>query len=104
MSNSYFLKKVLKNIPNKKIKFCDIGPGTGFYTRFILDNKNQSLGHVFDISDHSLNFTKNQCQKFNVSERLICNKKNIINLDIENEFDFLVNVEVLEIWKTQRSF
>ena len=47
---------------------------------------------MFDISDHSLNFTKNQCQKFNVSERLTCNKKNIINLDIENEFDFLVNV------------
>ena len=100
----FFKKKVLKNIPNKKIKFCDIGPGTGFYTRFILDNKNQSLGHVFDISDHSLNFTKNQCQKFNVSERLICNKKNIINLDIENEFDFLVNVEVLEHLENPEEF
>jgi len=46
----------------------------------------------FDISDHSINFTNNQCTKFGVLDRLICKKQNIINSNIENEFDFLVNV------------
>ena len=100
----FFRKSILNKIPNDNIKFCDIGPGTGFYTRFILENKKNSFGHVFDISDHSINFTNNQCIKFGVSDRLTCKKQNIINSNIENEFDFLVNVEVLEHLENPEEF
>jgi 2-polyprenyl-3-methyl-5-hydroxy-6-metoxy-1,4-benzoquinol methylase len=92
----FFREKVISRVPDDKINFCDIGPGTGFYTRLILENKKKAQGHVFDISDHSIKFTKSHCKKFNVLDRLVCNKLNIINSSIEKKYDFLINVEVLE--------
>ena len=92
----FFREKVISRIPDDKINFCDIGPGTGFYTRLILENKKKAQGHIFDISDHSIKFTKNHCKKFNVLDRLVSNKLNVINSSIEKKYDFLINVEVLE--------
>lgn len=78
------------------LNFCDVGPGTGFYTRQVLERCSNATGNVFDISLHSLEFSRRQVTAFGVSDRFTLQQRDIIANPPQEKFDFLMSVEVLE--------
>jgi hypothetical protein len=76
--------------------FCDIGPGTGFYSRCFLESSDNAEGWAFDISQSSLDFSKMQTDAFDVGKRYHLENRNIITDPVEKRWPFLMCVEVLE--------
>lgn len=76
--------------------FCDIGPGTGFYSRRLLQQGDSAEGWAFDISPSSLTYTKMQADAFGVGDRLHLEQRNVITEPLGRTFPFLACVEVLE--------
>lgn len=77
------------------IRFCDIGLGTGFYSREILENFKNSTGVGFDISVSSINHAKKLFDAIFASERYIF-KKEFLEPKITNSFNSFICIELLE--------
>lgn len=80
----------------KKPEFCDVGVGTGFYSRQMLEIYDQTYGNGFDISVSSLNYSKMQVNAFGYGERWLGENRDIINNTPQKQWDFLLSIEVLE--------
>jgi 2-polyprenyl-3-methyl-5-hydroxy-6-metoxy-1,4-benzoquinol methylase len=95
--NVFFRTMFLPNIAgNPEAKWIDIGIGTGFYSRIVLDAVRDSRGTGYDISDASIKYTRKQLQAFGCDDRYDIRKTNIIESPPTEPVDFLMSIEVLE--------
>jgi 2-polyprenyl-3-methyl-5-hydroxy-6-metoxy-1,4-benzoquinol methylase len=93
----FFKKNFLKycNLSKKNI-FYDIGIGTGFYSKCMLQSLPNSIGVGFDFSPFSIKHTKRMIKAFKCSDRY-----KILNHDITKKkpkilADHIICIEVLE--------
>ena len=84
--------------------FCDIGPGTGFYSRLFLEAADKAEGWAFDISQSSLDYSKMQMDAFGVGGRYHLENRNVISDPTTRRWPFLMSVEVLEHLEDPPSF
>ena len=77
-------------------EFCDIGPGTGFYSRQLLSEAADARGAAFDISASALEFSTLQVSAFDLSDNFTTHKRDIITQPSDRQWPFLVCIEVLE--------
>lgn len=84
----------LRGCPNEV--FCDVGVGTGFYSKEVLCAMPAIRGRGYDISEFSLEHTKMMIEKWRYQDRYQFYRTNIL-VDPPGEVaDALVCVEVLE--------
>ncbi len=77
-------------------EFCDIGPGTGFYSRQLLTAVPQGKGWAFDLSPYSLEYSSAQLASFGVGDRWQHELRDIVLETPDRQWPFLVCIEVLE--------
>ena len=77
-------------------KFCDVGVGTGFYSKEMLRNFPRILGHGHDISDHPLKHTMLMLGRWGYGDRYFSHQHDIIKEHTSEKADCAINVEVLE--------
>ena len=93
----YFHKKFMPMILSSNDKrFCDIGVGTGFYSRQILSASKQIHGTGYDISEYAINYAKMHLSAFGCLNRWECLMTDIIKEKPCESRPFLICVEVLE--------
>ena len=93
----FYERAFLPRIRGASIKeFCDIGPGTGFYSRQILTAEPQSQGWAFDLSPSSLEYSEQQVVAFGANDRWHKELRDIVLHTPERQWPFLVCIEVLE--------
>jgi 2-polyprenyl-3-methyl-5-hydroxy-6-metoxy-1,4-benzoquinol methylase len=76
--------------------FYDVGIGTGFYSRYLLESAPGARGIGFDISDFSIQYARKQLEAYNCQSRYQILKQNVITEPILDKAPFLISVEVLE--------
>jgi 2-polyprenyl-3-methyl-5-hydroxy-6-metoxy-1,4-benzoquinol methylase len=96
LQHIFFLEKFLPLVGkgNEKI-FYDIGVGTGFYSKEML-NRTNVQGKGFDMSPHSLAHTLMLLRAHSTSDRYQANLRDIIKDPVMPAADYLINIEVLE--------
>ncbi len=77
-------------------EFCDIGPGTGFYSRQLLTAAPQARGWAFDLSPYSLEYSEAQLASFGVDDRWQKNLRDVVLATPDRQWPFLVCIEVLK--------
>ena len=77
-------------------EFCDIGPGTGFYSRQLLTASPRAEGWAFDMSPSSLEYSTTQLAAFGVAGRWHEEIRDIVLDTPARQWPFLVCIEVLE--------
>jgi SAM-dependent methyltransferase len=77
-------------------EFCDIGPGTGFYSRQLLTASPRAEGWAFDMSPSSLEYSATQLAAFGVAGRWHEEIRDIVLDTPARQWPFLVCIEVLE--------
>lgn len=76
--------------------YFDIGVGTGFYSKEMLERLPGLRGKGFDISAHSLAHTRKMLERWNLADRYECRLENILEFDDPVLADCITSVEVLE--------
>ena len=77
-------------------EFCDIGPGTGFYSRHLLTASPRAEGWAFDMSPFALEYGRGHLAAFGVENRWHHEIRDVV-LDAPNrQWPYLVCIEVLE--------
>src|SRR6266478_6343359 len=76
--------------------FCDIGPGTGFYSRQLLKASPKAEGWAFDLSPSSLEYSEMQIAAFGAVDRWHKELRDIVLRTPPRQWPFLVCIEVLE--------
>lgn len=84
--------------------FYDVGVGTGFYSRECLRQVPELTGHGFDLSAHSLSYTRRMVDAFGLSDRYQASLCDILADPPKEQASFLINVEVLEHLEDPLSF
>ena len=77
-------------------EFCDIGPGTGFYSRQLLTASPRAEGWAFDMSPFSLEYSGNQLAAFGVADRWHTKIRDVVRETPDRQWPFVVCIEVLE--------
>lgn len=77
-------------------RFAEVGVGTGVYSRILLQEIPGVSGVGFDISTHSKIFTENHLKAFGLDVRYEVRLQDVLENTPEDEFNWLVCVEVLE--------
>lgn len=77
-------------------RFGEVGVGTGVYSRVLLQEIPGVSGVGFDISTHSKTFTENHLKAFGLDGRYEVRLQDVLENTPEDEFNWLVCVEVLE--------
>jgi SAM-dependent methyltransferase len=77
-------------------QFFDVGVGTGFYSKEMLERLSGIRGTGFDISEHSLAHTTKMLQRWGFEARYDCQRQDILALDPAPQADCITSVEVLE--------
>ena len=77
-------------------RFVEVGIGTGVYSRILLQEIPAVSGVGFDISTHSKTFTENHLRAFGLGDRYDVKLQNVLENTPQDEFNWLVCVEVLE--------
>lgn len=88
-----FLPRVLSRPVQE---FCDIGVGTGFYSRQLLGASPLVRGWACDISEPALEYSRRHLEAFGVLNRWTPEIRDIIANPPSRTWDFLLSVEVLE--------
>jgi 2-polyprenyl-3-methyl-5-hydroxy-6-metoxy-1,4-benzoquinol methylase len=84
--------------------FYDVGVGTGFYSRETLRQVPGLRGRGFDLSPHSLSYTRGMVEAFGLSGRYDAVRQDILENPPAEPASFLVNIEVLEHLEDPLSF
>jgi 2-polyprenyl-3-methyl-5-hydroxy-6-metoxy-1,4-benzoquinol methylase len=84
--------------------FWDIGIGTGFYSRLILEKVPDSVGCGYDISVHSKRYAEMQVSNFGCRSRYTAVLRNVIEDPPQEQVSFLISVEVLEHLEDPQNF
>ena len=77
-------------------EFCDIGPGTGFYSRQLLTAAPDAAGWAFDISRSALEYSRRQVAAFDAANRWHSESRDVVANPTTRRWPFLVCIEVLE--------
>lgn len=82
-------------------RFCEVGVGSGFYSRQMLALAPDVRGHAFDISAHSLDYTARHLERFGVRERWSGTLRDVIADpppagSADGSWPFIVSADVLE--------
>lgn len=85
-------------------KFYDVGVGTGFYSRECLRQLPELTGHGFDLSSHSLSYTRKMVDAFGLSSRYQASLQDVLANPPKEQAPFLINIEVLEHLEDPLSF
>ena len=94
---NYFKARFLPRLlAHEERRFCDVGVGTGFYSRQILTAANDIHGVGFDISRHALRFAEQHVAAFGLSQRWEAVVRDVVGEESPRKWPFLVSVEVLE--------
>jgi 2-polyprenyl-3-methyl-5-hydroxy-6-metoxy-1,4-benzoquinol methylase len=91
----WFVKNFIPLVKNEK-SFCDVGVGTGFYSREMLRHVPGIRGNGYDISEFSLEHTRMMVDRWDFGGRYTTNVRDIIKNPPTEKADCAVNVEVLE--------
>ncbi len=94
-----FLPKIVKN----GTLFYDVGIGTGFYSKRMLE-KTSMKGVGFDMSPHSIEFTQAMLKSHGFNSRYSTMLENICSLENKIQADVVINVEVLEHLEDPQGF
>jgi SAM-dependent methyltransferase len=93
----YFRQFFLTTLRARSVNsFAEVGVGTGLYSRIALQELPHVQGAGFDISPLSLKFTQNHVAAFGLADRYQALMQNILTAPLEQKFDAVVCVEVLE--------
>jgi 2-polyprenyl-3-methyl-5-hydroxy-6-metoxy-1,4-benzoquinol methylase len=84
--------------------FWDVGIGTGFYSRLVLEKAPDAVGRGYDISEYSKRYTEMQVRKFGFHSRYSVTLRDVIHDTPREQASFLVSVEVLEHLEDPLSF
>ena len=76
--------------------YFDVGVGTGFYSKEMLEHLPGLRGKGFDISAHSLAHTRMLLERWGLVERYECRRENILEFTDPVLADCVTSVEVLE--------
>lgn len=94
---SFFRTEVLPALRPLPTLFCDVGIGTGMYSREVLRGLPRVRGKGFDISRYSVAFTQNLLEAYGILERYECVLGNVFTTELPWETaEFVVSQEVLE--------
>jgi 2-polyprenyl-3-methyl-5-hydroxy-6-metoxy-1,4-benzoquinol methylase len=77
-------------------QFYDVGIGTGFYSRQMLSGIPHITGVGFDISEHSMAYTRSLISGWGLASRYQIRRQNIIEEPVEIPAPCVISVEVLE--------
>ncbi|WP_431859171.1 methyltransferase [Azospirillum sp.] len=77
-------------------RFCEVGVGSGFYSRQLLSLAPDVRGHAFDISAHSLDYTARHLERFGVRDRWAGTLRDMIAEPVDETWPFIVSADVLE--------
>jgi hypothetical protein len=77
-------------------QFCDIGPGTGFYSRQLLTAAPSANGWAFDISRSALEYSRRHVAAFAVDDRWHAERRDVVLNPTSRQWPFLMCIEVLE--------
>lgn len=93
----WFLKHFIPLVKADGAKsFCDVGVGTGFYSKEMLLNLTGIEGFAYDISDCSLDHAKTMTERWGFGSRYHASQRDILANPPDRLHDCAVNVEVLE--------
>jgi 2-polyprenyl-3-methyl-5-hydroxy-6-metoxy-1,4-benzoquinol methylase len=95
IQQGFFRDQFLPLLTTADHVFYDVGVGTGFYSRKILTNSGLR-GEGFDLSPHSMAYTKDILARYGVLERYDGHLRDVTAPPAIPPADALVNVEVLE--------
>ena len=84
--------------------FCDVGVGSGFYSRQLLSASSESIGAAFDISKYAQSFAIQQVAAFGLLNRWHCKLQDVLTQMPEETWPVLMSVEVLEHLEDPVSF
>jgi SAM-dependent methyltransferase len=96
-----FLPRAVASEPGE---FCDIGPGTGFYSRQLLTALGNAQGWAFDMSPFALEYGGHQMAAFGVANRWHTEIRDIVRDTPSRQWPCLVCIEVLEHLEDPLSF
>ena len=85
-------------------RFAEVGVGTGVYSRTVLEEIPGVSGVGFDISTHSKTFTENHLKAFGLDGRYEVRLQDVLEKTPEDEFNWLLCIEVLEHLEDPLSF
>jgi SAM-dependent methyltransferase len=94
-----FLPEISKN----DSLFFDVGIGTGFYSKRMLE-KTSMKGVGFDMSPHSIEFTQALIKSHGLNARYSTRLEDICNFKDRVQADVIINVEVLEHLEDPQGF
>lgn len=93
----FFYKNFLKYCSlTRRNFFFDIGIGTGFYSKKMLQALPNSIGLGFDLSPYSIRYANKVMKAFNVSNRYKILKQDITKKKPKELADYIICIEVLE--------
>lgn len=93
----FYQRAFLPHVASAEVKeFCDVGPGTGFYSRQLLTGVPQARGWAFDLSPYALEYSAAQLAAFGVSDRWQKKLQDVVLATPDRQWPFLVCIEVLE--------
>jgi SAM-dependent methyltransferase len=93
----FFKNNFVRDFCNSKESFFyEVGIGTGFHSRYLLDANPNGRGIGFDISDFSIRYTGKQVEAYNCQNRYQIRKRNVVTEPVLEPASFLMSVEVLE--------
>jgi SAM-dependent methyltransferase len=92
----YYRAEIVPRLQSLGLKtFCEVGVGTGIYSRETLRAIPDIAGVGYDLSDHSLRFAQQVMNRSGLGERYRTEKRNILESTPEPS-DYLICQEVLE--------
>jgi 2-polyprenyl-3-methyl-5-hydroxy-6-metoxy-1,4-benzoquinol methylase len=99
----FFDDLFLPEISNDGTLFFDVGVGTGFYSKRMLE-KTSMKGLGFDMSPHSIEFTQTLIESHRLNSRYSTRLADICSYKDKEQADVIINVEVLEHLEDPQSF
>ena len=101
----FFEVSFLRDIQRAEEKrFWDVGIGTGFYSRLVLEKVPGSIGRGHDISAHSKRYAERQVASFGCESRYSVILRDIVEDTPKEQTPFLISVEVLEHLEDPQKF
>tara|TARA_B100001173_G_scaffold185098_1_gene159829 strand:- start:219 stop:1124 length:906 start_codon:yes stop_codon:yes gene_type:complete len=99
-----FQNEILYQIKDDIKLFYEVGVGCGMYSLKTLQNINDVVGIGYDISDYSLNFTKNIIDENKFQSRYSVENYDLTKRPVEKKADLIISQEVLEHLENPQEF